>query len=124
MNFGLAVVLLLMESFKLKETMFYGNLLIGIFNLLPIYPLDGGRALKAIINKFSNKETSEEIINKTSNIIIILLTILASIGVLYLKNIAVILIIAYLWYIRTVENKKYRLKMRVRKIITSQKTST
>ena len=32
-----------------KELLVYANLLLAIFNLLPIYPLDGGRILKEII---------------------------------------------------------------------------
>lgn len=32
-----------------KETLIYTNLMLTIFNLLPIYPLDGGRILKEIV---------------------------------------------------------------------------
>ena len=112
-----------MKNFKWKETMIYANFLIGIFNLLPIYPLDGGRVLKAILNKFNNIELVEEILNKTSNMIIILLTIIASVGILYLKNIAILFIVAYLWFIRIAENKRHKLKMRVHKILTNQNLS-
>ena len=39
-----------------KETIIYANLMLAIFNLLPIYPLDGGRIVKEIINiKIINK---------------------------------------------------------------------
>ena len=121
MNFVIAIAILLMQGFKWKETMIYANLLIGIFNLLPIYPLDGGRMLKAILIKFNNIELVEEILNKISNVIMILLTVIASIGILYLKNIAIFFIIVYLWGVRIAENKRHRLKMRVHKIISSQK---
>jgi len=39
-----------------KETIIYSNLLILIFNLLPIYPLDGGRILKGILHMILRKK--------------------------------------------------------------------
>ena len=35
---------------KINQTIVYANLLIAIFNLLPIYPLDGGRILKGVLH--------------------------------------------------------------------------
>lgn len=75
----------------------YSNLIIFIFNLIPIYPLDGGR----VINSVLKINRGSLIANKTMKIIkkvtIILLTIASSIAILYLKNIAILLIIVYLW---------------------------
>jgi stage IV sporulation protein FB len=34
------------------------NLIVGIFNLIPAYPLDGGRALKAILSYFMHPLTA------------------------------------------------------------------
>lgn len=104
-------------QFALKETIIYANLLIGIFNLLPIFPLDGGQMLSAVLCKFYSRGITEDVINKTSNFVTILLTVLSSIGIIYIKNIAIFFIIAYLWFIRISENKKHKLKERVRKII-------
>lgn len=120
MNFMLAGILLLTEEFKWQETVIYANLLIGIFNLLPIYPLDGGRMLKAILENYYKREAAEEILNKLSNIIMVLLTVIASIGVLYLRNIAILCIIIYLWFLRITENKKHRLKRRVQRILNHE----
>lgn len=116
-NFLLAIIIWFLPEFTLKETMIYANLLVGVFNLLPIYPMDGGRMLEALLKKFYPGEQIENIINKTSNGTMILLTILASIGILYVKNIAIFFAIVYLWWIRIADNRRYRIKNRVRKIL-------
>lgn len=48
---GLAEIghLLSREVYYVIQTVAYMNLLLGLFNLIPIYPLDGGRALRALI---------------------------------------------------------------------------
>ena len=82
---------------EIVDLITYSNLLIFIFNLIPIYPLDGGRIIYSVleINKGSIiAEKYMEIIAKTT---IILLTIISSILILYLKNIAILFIVIYLW---------------------------
>ena len=73
----------------------YSNLVILLFNLLPIYPLDGGRILKGIIHIFYGGKISKIIINKISNFIIVILTIIGSFSIFYLKNISIFLIIIF-----------------------------
>ena len=41
----------------------YANVIICIFNLLPIYPLDGGRILKGILHINIGKQKAEKYIN-------------------------------------------------------------
>jgi Zn-dependent protease len=45
----------------LIEQLMWANLLVGLFNLLPGLPLDGGRMLRAVIWKFTGKPTSATI---------------------------------------------------------------
>lgn len=85
----------------------YTNLLIMIFNLIPVYPLDGGRILKQIIHILKGKEKAEKNINDISIITTIILTAIASIAILYEKNIGIFLIDFYLWYLVIKENKRY-----------------
>jgi len=94
-----------------REFVVYANILIGVFNMIPIYPLDGGRIIKNIIHIFYGRKDSYKFTNTISNITIILLTIISSVSILYLKNIAILLIILYLWALVIIENKKYKNKM-------------
>lgn len=75
----------------------YTNILLIIFNLLPIYPLDGGRILKGTLHIIFGKRKSERYINNISFISVILLTLVSSILIYSLKNIAIFLIILFLW---------------------------
>jgi len=97
----------------LKETIIYSNILIAIFNLIPLYPLDGGRILKVLIRFNNSKMKTDSIINKVSNSIIIFLTALASIVILYLKNFSILFILVYLWIIVVKENKKYNISKKI-----------
>ena len=56
--------------------------------------------------------------NMITNISIILLTITGSIMILYFKNIAILFILAYLWKMVIIENKRYRLKKKVLKMLS------
>lgn len=85
----------------------YTNLLIMLFNLLPIFPLDGGRILKGILHMNFGKKKAEDYINDITMISTILITALSSILILYLKNISIFLIIIYLWYLVLKENTIY-----------------
>ena len=102
------------------DLMIYANILIFIFNMIPIYPLDGGRILKNITYIFLGLKSSYIITNKISNIIIIILTALASVFVLMYKNIAIILIIIYLWIIIIRENRRFNSKIKIINLISQK----
>ncbi len=100
-----------------REIIVYANILIIAFNLLPIYPLDGGRIVKGLIYIFKGREAADSISNTIANIGAIVLTFVGSISIYYFKNIAIFLMLVYLWVLVIKENKKYNLKEKVRKII-------
>lgn len=99
------------------DLLIYSNLLILLFNLIPIYPLDGGRILKEILHINYGIYMSYIITNKVSNITVIILTVVSSFAILAYKNIAILIIIAYLWTLVYVENKRYNLKINILKKI-------
>lgn len=106
---------------SLKQTIIYSNILVAFFNLIPIYPLDGGRILKGFIKlKYKNNMVADSVVNKISNILAIVLTAISSILILYLKNISIFLVIVYLWIIVIKENKRFDLKKKVNDIILEQ----
>jgi len=57
------------ESFYFTSVFFQANLILAIFNILPIEPLDGGVMLNCLLNK-TNKKVAK-IVSKTVNIIFI-----------------------------------------------------
>lgn len=93
----------------------YANLLIMLFNLLPIYPLDGGRILKSILYIFIGKRKAEKYTNLISKIVVYLITAISSVLIIYLKNIAIFLMVVFLWYLIIVEEIKYNKKMQILK---------
>lgn len=104
-----------------RELVIYANILIGIFNLIPIYPLDGGRIVKCILHIFLGRKEAYDYTNKISNITITFLTAASSIAILYWKNVAILIILGYLWYLVVIENKKYKNKKEIYKRIKQMK---
>ena len=90
-----------------REIIIYSNILIGLFNLIPIYPLDGGRILKEIIHIICGLEKSYRYTNLVSRVTVCLFTFICSIAIIYIRNIGVVIILSYLWYLAIIENKKY-----------------
>lgn len=99
----------------------YTNFLIMIFNLLPIYPLDGGRILKGILHINFGIKKSEFYTNIISKITVAIITILSSVLILYIHNIAIALIDMYLWYLVIKEDIIYKKREKILENI-NQKT--
>ncbi len=96
-----------------KISIIYANILIIMFNLLPIYPLDGARILNSIIKLLCGNKKANKYIYQISNFSVILLTMISSIAIFYLKNISILFILIYLWYLTYSENKKNKIKEKI-----------
>ena len=90
-----------------KMIMIFSNMVLILFNILPIYPLDGGRILKCIMYIMKGKHKAEKYIYNISYITLMIITVISSIAILYLKNIAIFIAITFLWGLQIKEQKIY-----------------
>lgn len=93
-NFILAIV------FFFKMDLLYVNVLLAIINLIPIYPLDGGRILKSMLCIFGGRKKAYRITETVSTISLSLLLFGCGLAVLYVHNWGLVFIMGYLCYVK------------------------
>ena len=105
-------VIIILVVWQMKLNVFgafmilYSNLLLLLFNLLPIYPLDGGRIIKGILLLFFGRMKADRYINIISFVSLMLITFIASIVIYQVENIAIFLIVLALWGIFIKEEER------------------
>ena len=97
----------------IKEKIIYINAIIAIFNLIPMYPLDGSKILQNALKLFCSNKESYKYTNIVANATLIIFTIFCSVFILYAKNIAIVAILIYLWYINIKENERQKIRVQI-----------
>lgn len=101
-----------------KINLVYANFLLVIVNLLPIFPLDGGRILYGVIRLFCGKQKAESVMNIVSILMLFFVTILGIVAFFYNRNIAIFLFLFYIYFLVLKENKKYKNRKIIYKILS------
>lgn len=96
-----------------KMMMIYTNLLLAIFNLLPIYPLDGGRILKGMLHIKYGKRKAEKYIHNITYTFLIVITVLCSVLILKMQNIAILIMVLVLWGLHIKEDIIYQRRNKI-----------
>ena len=111
------VLSLFNENIKLlncsNEQIFYCNLIIAVFNLIPIYPMDGGKILQETIHIFCGLRKSYKVIQEITWISLGVFTAFTSIIILQYKNVFLLLILGYLWGLTIKTEKQLNLKEKI-----------
>ena len=95
----------------------YANIFIFLFNMIPIYPLDGGRIVKGLIEIARGKRKANCYSKNISIVFSILLTIFAIISLYFNFNVAIIFIIIYIWILVLKENKIAKQREKIYQIL-------
>ena len=96
----LAYLLLLIIMPNYKELINTYHYSILMFNLLPIYPLDGGKLVKLFLNKIISYKSSLKIVINLSYLVTIILLLISK------KNISIFIMISLLLILITKEKNK------------------
>lgn len=121
MNLCMAVIFVcvpIVDEIRMKIV--YTNLLLAIFNLMPIMPLDGGKILKEILVKKVGNKKATIFMSQLTQVILVAITLLYSIAILHMRNFALFLLIIYLWYLKHVEDRKIKSMIRAYEVLESK----
>ena len=76
---------------NLQMKIVYTNIILAIFNLVPIMPLDGGRILKEMLTQKIGNKDATIFMNDLTQVILVAVTLIYSIMILKLQNFAIFL---------------------------------
>lgn len=122
-NFVLALIFLLSDlNNKIVVYCFFINLVLGIANLLPILPLDGGKIFRELLKIKYGYKKSYILISKIGQYTLACITVMYSLLILKLKNLGILFTLLYLWYLKFNEDKKSKTVLRMYDIIENEKS--
>lgn len=114
-------VIMILIVLPMNVTALYANWLLILFNLLPIYPLDGGRIMKGILHIFLGKSRAEKYTNGISFVVLMMVTFASSILIYQIENIAIFLIVLVLWGIFIKEDRVYERRKKIYDLVGNLK---
>lgn len=96
------------------------NLIIFITNMMPIYPLDGGRIVRILLVKIYGYKKGINIYGMSLKILICVLIIVTIIATVYFRNYYLLIFGSYIFLLSNREIKKERIKLIVNDLIGIQ----
>jgi len=106
---------------QIRQELIYINLIIAFVNFLPMYPLDGGRIFKSLVSIFLGRKRGYKLTEKVSFFVLILVLGISSLVVLKVRNFGLVIMIAYLIYVKIVETKIINRKIKIYELIEKSK---
>ena len=82
------------------------NICIAIFNMIPIYPLDGGRVLRVLLKFIVGDKIGQNISTYLTNILVIIFLLVGIFIAAYYKNFFFLIVSIYIYRISKNEIKK------------------
>ena len=120
-NISIAIIVYFLHiSDALKYDIIYINLILALGNLIPIYPLDGGRIIKSVICLFKGIKKADILTEKISYIVIIIFLVLSSILFLKVQNIGLLLVVVYIMLIKIKETTIFEKRMKLYELVYNQ----
>ena len=95
----------------------YLNFAIGIFNLLPIVPLDGGNIILVVLKRVFGVHFGYMITLVFSKCFLFILSFVYAVMLIKIKNIYLLLLIVYMWRLYFIEESKFLLFNRIVKCL-------
>lgn len=118
LNLVCAIVFYYMNlSENLKMNLVYTNVLLFVLNLLPILPLDGGKILKEILKFFCGNKKANIMMINLSKIILLFFSFTYAILIVKIKNLAILFLIMYMWYLYVIEARRVNTLKRMYEVI-------
>ncbi len=96
----------LFASIFKNEIYSYMNICIGIFNLIPVYPFDGGKIIRNFLRILLKENIAKKISNNIAKMFVSILTIIALTLVAFFRNYYAIIITLYIFTVAIDEMKK------------------